>query len=417
MEKDIISFRRITAITECPSTIIDMSLADEYIAVSRSDGSIEIWNSKCWILLIKIYGYEYLDTRRVFLINNGIGNDFKNYKLLTCGLSGYLIEWDLMTLKQKHIYQNPAGAIWDACLNASKELIYLACNDGSVRVINIEKSFYLFKQFAKTFSPIISIDCIVDDNLKDIVCTGHKNGTINKWINGSLESSFGNKAYKLNVKKQKKEETNQLLENLENDEEVVVDSSMDTHSEYIWKVCIISSKFLASGNSNGLLQIWDIQFGVLYQQFKEHDKDILTICYNPINKVLYYSGCDSIVCSLSYFDSKFVISSKIRPQSHDIMKLLLLNNFVLLSGGITTDICLINLEKGRFIEKYDKKSNKLKRHISSFNQKGLFKMISVKENVIILQQFNRKLVLWELKSNNSIKCLVELNSKVRYIFI
>lgn len=305
-----------------------------------------------------------MDVRRIFLLETGsLDKSFhKAYKILTTGLSGYLVEWDLLLMKPKYVFQNPGGPIWDACLSNNKEEIYLASHDGCIRAIDIRKGFFLLKQYAKCDSPAVSVSAILDENLKEVVCSGHMNGSINKWVSGVLHSTFGNKAYKINKRKAKRNlnDLEKILEN-ENGQEINDDEMNEEElrqsKEQIWKLQFITSKYLASGNAKGILQIWDVKFGVLYTQFKEHEHDILTIAYNKNINTLYFSGVDSLVCSVSFVDDSFKITSRIRPQSHDISCLTVINSDLILSGGLTTDICLINLIKGRFIEKFDKKTN------------------------------------------------------------
>jgi hypothetical protein len=50
-------------------------------------------------------------------------------------------------------------------------------------------------------------------------------------------------------------------------------------------------------------------------------------------------------------------SSIFRGQSHDIKSLVMLNKNTLLSGGVTTDICVYKLEDGRFKDQFGKNSH------------------------------------------------------------
>lgn len=400
--KDIINFKRITNITEIPSAIQDFSGTNHYLAIGRQDGTIEIWCNKSWICLIKINGFENLDLRRIFLFYNEKGDqkrDISKYSLISCSLSGYVIEWDIINRNIKHSFQNHGGEIWDACLTNTKEEIVISCNDGVIRKLNIVKGIYLVKQFSKIISPCISIDYIYSNNC-EIIISGHKNGMINKWVNGILKQSLGKSTFIKNNKTIKETD----IEN---------ESENNICEEYIWKIKIINSDYFVTGNSNGFLQIWDLNFGIIKYQFKEHMSSILTIEYSYENSMIYYSGCDSIICCIKHIKDEFKLTSKLRPQSHDINKLLLLDKNTLLSGGITTDICIINLLNGRFYEKFNKKNYQIKRHISSFNQKSSIKMIQLNnKSILILQQFLRKIHLYEIKEKTEeIKLILELNSK------
>jgi WD40 repeat protein len=223
----------------------------------------------------------------------------------------------------------------------NKNEIYLACYDGHVRIINCEKTFFMSKMYSKSDSPILSIDTFLnklsDEKSVELVCTGHLNGSITKWNNSSIEMKFGD----MNNSQKSKE------------------TSLNNETKSIWSVSFITNSFIASGNKDGELKIWDYKFGNLVKSFKEHQGDILTISYSEKYNTIYYTGCDSLVVAIKYFPNtnQFKILSKLRPQSHDIHCLLLLESKNLLfSGGITSDICLINLDNGRFIENYGKKN-------------------------------------------------------------
>lgn len=273
--------------------------------------------------------------------------------MVSIGLCGILVQWNLLTGKVENYYTNPGGPIWDIKFFTDKKLFYLASNDGSVRIIGLDKGFYSYNQLPSYISPVFSIDLIKDEEKSIIVCCGYKNGSINKFENNVLKMTFGNKTYNLDSSYLNKNSynDNESLDSISNKKNVEISS------EIIWCLKFIDSKYIASGNANGNLQIWDIEYGVMFQQFKEHNNDILCIEYNKINKILYYSGINSIVYSINLLNDKFKITSNIRPQSHDINSLILLNSDCLLSGGISTDICLINLNRGRFLEKFSKKTN------------------------------------------------------------
>ena len=92
----------------------------------------------------------------------------------------------------------------------------------------------------------------------------------------------------------------------------------------IWTLGELNSKYLFTGDSTGVLRVWDCQFGVVLKEFREHIADILTICVNRKYNTVYFTGSDSIVCSLSLMDDEWTLTSKFRGQSHDINSLQLL---------------------------------------------------------------------------------------------
>ncbi len=95
----------------------------------------------------------------------------------------------------------------------------------------------------------------------------------------------------------------------------------------------------------------------------------------------------------------------------------------MLSGGLTTDICIYKLVDSRFVEKYDKKSNTskfilynhkgIKRHISAFEHKSKISYAKIEDNIFILHRKLNKLNLWLANENNleKIILLAEINKK------
>jgi WD40 repeat protein len=163
---------RLNSIVDVPSPIESIFSLNNILAVARSDNTIELWDTNTWIQLIKIFGSKDIGVRRIFLRNKG--QDLSTLKVYSIGLNGYLIEWDLITLKQKHYYHNPGGSLWDVDVN--DKLALLACDDGSPRVIKLKKNnLFLQKQFSKINSKILSTKWG-----GDIFYTGHSDGNINK---------------------------------------------------------------------------------------------------------------------------------------------------------------------------------------------------------------------------------------------
>jgi hypothetical protein len=121
------------------------------------------------------------------------------------------------------------------------------------------------------------------------------------------------------------------------------------------------------------------------------------------------------------------MTSKFRGQSHDINSLVILKENVLLSAGLTTDICIYNLYKGRFFEKYKKKVNTskelltsdIKRHISAFEHKSkIYTSKPADKSILILHRNNSHIDLWSINEEYSeqVTHLAKLQKKV-IIFI
>ncbi len=140
----------------------------------------------------------------------------------------------------------------------------------------------------------------------NIFYTGLSNGTILKW-----DYATGQILMTLNIP------SNKQLKKGEN--------------SMIWTIGELNNKYLFTGDSTGLLRVWDCQFGVVLKEFREHVADILAICVNKKHKTVFFTGSDSIICSLNFMDEEWTLSSKFRGQSHDINSMILIrlmiNNF------------------------------------------------------------------------------------------
>ena len=80
--------------------------------------------------------------------------------------------------------------------------------------------------------------------------------------------------------------------------------------------------------------------------FRQHQAPILCIKPDQVNECVYVSGVDSKVIALKYMvEQGWVLVGEVRAQSHDIYALEM-HAGMLLSGGLTTDICFYQLNNG-----------------------------------------------------------------------
>lgn len=402
---------RVNSIENTPHAIEHISILPDYslLALCRSDNSIELWCSDTWIQLVKIPGYSAIQTRRVHLYKtkneSNSNNIIHRVKLFTSGLNGYFVEWNLLSMQPKYSYSIPNNSIWDMSLQ--HKIFLLAANDGVIRAVKIKSkaSPYLLKQFSKCDDSRVLAICWENTthhktkSKTRVFYSGHSNGSVRKW-------NF---------------ETNQILLTLTNPS--AVDSNI-----LIWSLCSINSKYLLCGTSNGSLLVYDINFGVLVKEFKEHAADILAItCNNHCNSnsngnvIAYYSGVDSLICSvaLDNKNNEWVLTSSFRGQSHDVNVLALLNEDYLLSGGVTTDICVNKLHAGNLHMKYEKKVNTtIKRHISAFEQRKTYfntSFINNGNNMLILHKKQTQCDLYSLNvMNNTTVYLAKIMKHSKY---
>jgi len=189
----------------------------------------------------------------------------------------------------------------------------------------------------------------------------------------------------------------------------------NTAKTYIWRLSEINKTEICSGDSKGQVIIWDSINYIETARFTENKSDITTICTsNQINDCIYATGVDSKIISLSKIESKgWVYTSCIRGQSHDINAICLTSQNELISGGVTTDICVYPLQNGRFKESFGaQKSHQIQtklRHVPPFPMKNVISL--TKNNDLLLLELDNELQIWGIDSLVSGNVKLELAIK------
>ena len=199
---------------------------------------------------------------------------------------------------------NAHAAVWDSKMHG--KYIYLACEDGSVKVLKVKKTKIEYvRHLVKSESKALSIELVrngIDEkSIVKSLFVGYADSSIRKW-----DLQTGNSVLhfeKLTKKAQKK-----------------------VGSCFIWQLKIFKG-FIISGDSQGDVTVWDSEFGTLVKQFKHLKGDINALEINEEYSTVYASGADSRVFVIQLKDEReWIFASIFRGQSHDIKSLLLLSN-------------------------------------------------------------------------------------------
>jgi len=135
-----------------PSAIEAMALsADKRIlAIGRQNRNLELWSlEQHWSQVVLVPGHRNCDLRNLHFVNdcstaskihclyykNSDGKE-KKRRILSTGLNGAIIEWDLVEFKPKakNQVQSP---IWHSILRGKE--VYLGCEDGQIRIFKARK--------------------------------------------------------------------------------------------------------------------------------------------------------------------------------------------------------------------------------------------------------------------------------------
>jgi len=208
---------------------------------------------------------------------------------------------------------------------------------------------------------------------------------------------------------------------------LTIDNELATNKDraLIWQLELFQDGTIVSGDSKGWIKFWESKFGsILYE--KQHTGDILALKVTKDENVVFASGADSQILGYRRIRSQntndgegmqvdeneivqWVQFTKTRGQSHDV-KALCFNerNKQLISGGVTTDICVYHTKNGSFTDVFSVKGKRKLRHVTCFPSKPI---ISVSpDQKLILMHHETMLHLWKYEEGESPSKLAEIDT-------
>ncbi|KAL5021741.1 hypothetical protein ScPMuIL_000896 [Solemya velum] len=275
----------------------------EKIALSRSDGSIEIW-SVCdnWfqekiILAVPDHSVEALV--------------WQGTQLYSAGLTGHVTKYSLNQLKPEKSCSSNAGPVWCLVSNASEDKLAAGTEEGCVVLFDTANGdLQYYRAFDKQEGRIFSLAWHVDE---EIIVTGGIDN-IRMW---SVNS--GHAIQRLTLGRQEK-----------NKETIV------------WCIAITSDMTIISGDSRGKTCFWNGRQGTLILGVESNKADVLCLAVSPEENSVFTSGIDPTVVQFELTpistetDRKAWVSSLVRTQhTHDVRALVFAGKY-LASGGVDT---------------------------------------------------------------------------------
>nr|CAB3231310.1 cirhin-like [Phallusia mammillata] len=321
------------------------------LAVARSDGSIEIWNT-CgnWFIKMVIPGMKDRSVECLVWIGN---------RLISGGLHGDISEYDLSSASAKNSVDSYGGAVWCMALSPDENQIAIGCEDGSVKIFDVtDKSVSYERTFDKQEGRILSIAWHAGG---DILVTGSVD-VIRMW------STITGRAI----------------------QRITIDRQMKNVETIVWCLLVLSNFTIVSGDSSGRVQFWDGKNASQLQSFQVHRADVLSLCSHPDERSVYASGVDPRVIQFSLVPDEdrmsWVKGNMKLKHTHDVRALAVVRD-KLVSGGVDTNIMTNFL---------DKQNGKFQR-IYSFPSKSLVSFAADKRGILF--QYSDKLELWSLATS------------------
>ncbi|KAL4707668.1 hypothetical protein ACJJTC_014849 [Scirpophaga incertulas] len=233
------------------------------LAVARADASIEIWDLNFAPFLLKfITGVKNGSVEALGWVGN---------RLLSTGLGGALIEWDLEKLNIKTTVLLTGYAAWCLDVNSSNSVVAVGTEQGYINLYNVENGDIVYnKIFDKQEGRII---CCKFDKTGTTLVTGSVN-TIRVW---NVETGHA---------------TCRILASRRGKETVV------------WSLAVLSDSVVVSGDSLGRLTFWDGSLGEQIESYTIQKADILSIVVSEDEKSLYCSGVDPVIVNFIKVNDK-----------------------------------------------------------------------------------------------------------------
>ncbi|KAJ0178260.1 hypothetical protein K1T71_006083 [Dendrolimus kikuchii] len=335
--------------TPQPINCISFNKISKLIAIARGDASIELWDLNYAPYLLKIIpGIEKGSVEALGWVEN---------RLLSTGLGGALVEWDLDTISAKNTVLLTGYAAWCLDVSFDNTLAAVGTEQGYLNLYTVTEGDISYKKlFDKQEGRIL---CCKFNNAGNIIITGSVN-TIRVW-----NVNTGHAITRISVSRR--------------DKEVIV-----------WCLAVLSDNIIVSGDSLGRLTFWDGNLGDQVESYTTHKTDILSIAVSEDETRLFCSGVDPIIINFIKVGKNNDVQSsgqwvkhvQRNIHEHDVRGLII-NDEQLISVGIDGYLTLSS-----YPPKWVMRLPPILAHSSSVcEQKGL-----------LLLRYNNHLEVWKLGS-------------------
>ena len=168
-----------------PQAIEAMAVTEDaqLLAVVREQNCIEIWLRHSWVQLSVIAGNKHAAIRNIHWLEKApteqSPNPLAGRRLVSTGLNGVVIEWDLLQgcVKNKLSVNAP---IWQSAMPKGGSRVYLACEDGSIKLVKVKKASIQFERQGtmRAESKCLSLEVTADQRFE---FGGYEDSSIRKW--------------------------------------------------------------------------------------------------------------------------------------------------------------------------------------------------------------------------------------------
>eukprot|EP00538_Stauroneis_constricta_P004394 CAMPEP_0119552644 /NCGR_PEP_ID=MMETSP1352-20130426/5569_1 /TAXON_ID=265584 /ORGANISM="Stauroneis constricta, Strain CCMP1120" /LENGTH=817 /DNA_ID=CAMNT_0007598901 /DNA_START=61 /DNA_END=2514 /DNA_ORIENTATION=+ len=363
------AMHRIRDLRYVPAEIVSMSniamhndgtsRTENYIAIARSDGSIELKSSsdKFWSVA-SVAGSRHLVPSVIEWVPADNADDVPT--LVGGSADGSLFIVDFQSCQICARSSSGGGGVFSmARLHGCGGAVAVGCEDGAIRIITTPsgpdgKYIDCIKTLPSVGSAILSLAwkskrLVSSRNGYDAYETslhcGVANGTIHQTL---IQMRFAKSVKAVPAS----------VESVQSSFRMTAESKGRVNSTKIWCMEQLDEATLVIGTSLGKVQFFDTTRGTMVQSIDHNalNADVLTLAVSPNRTSIFASGIDSrIVCIERQDDPNerdelsipWRLTGAQRPHTHDVKSLVVCSSVtsdgeasdVLLSGGVDTKMC------------------------------------------------------------------------------
>uniref|UniRef100_A0A3Q3JUW6 DUF7165 domain-containing protein n=1 Tax=Monopterus albus TaxID=43700 RepID=A0A3Q3JUW6_MONAL len=326
------------------------------LALARADGAVEIFN----------FADSYFQEK----VTDGRAAEalcWVSQRLFSAGLNGHITEYDLENLRPRHTVAAYGGPIWNISSNSQGTLLAVGCEDGTVKMFEIQQERIQFQRnLDRQKGRIVSL-------------SWHSSGMlIAAGMMGMIrifDADTGHATQRLLVERGI---------GASKSKEVVV-----------WCVAFLSDHTIISGDSAGMVQIWDGFTGTLVRTHLVTKWDVLALSVSQDESSLVAGTSEGTVIQFQFISStvdqqkkEWVRTRTFKNHSHDVRALAHTETAVV-SGGMDTQLVVRPL-----LDKVEKNTQESALRKIAFPHRSL--VCCAKKAGQLLFQFAEHLELWRL---------------------
>ncbi|XP_069758009.1 U3 small nucleolar RNA-associated protein 4 homolog isoform X2 [Narcine bancroftii] len=309
------------------------------------------------------------DKKRLVEAITWVGQD----RLLSVGLNGEIMEFDLQRLCPKYALNAFGGPLW--CMSCNYEETYLAigCEDGSVKLFEIGPEKLQFER---------NLD---HQKGRILSLAWHKLGTM--IVTGSLDN-----IRVFNVK------SGHCTIRISVDQGDVI---FHNRVCVIWSISFLSDYTIVSADSSGKIQFWDCKTGTLLRTHPVTKCDVLSLAVNEAEDSIVVGTAEGTIAQFQrvavkseVVGTEWVRTKTFKHHTHDV-RAVVHTTSALVSGGVDSQLVIRPLMDLVETKSYESALRKV-----LFPHRNLV-CCSRTENLLLFQ-FPEQLELWRLGSSQAV---------------